>query len=85
MHINNYMFNLIYKKPPQKTDFFSSCKRFFFFFSPEMPVNDDPGDTQEQQHTPAPVRAPDAYNHHRALLYTEQILYRLFDLLVCFL
>lgn len=85
MHINNYMFNLIYKKIPRKQISFPRANDSFFFFSPEMPVNDDPGDTQEQQHTPAPVRAPDAYNHHRALLYTEQILYRLFDLLVCFL
>lgn len=36
-----------------------------FFFSPEVPVNDDPGDTEEKQHKPPPVRAPDAYNHHQ--------------------
>lgn len=56
-------------QPHQQKQIFSpssSFKTLFSPFSPEVPVNDDPGDTQEQEHKPPPVRAPEAYNHHRA-------------------
>lgn len=52
-----------------KTDLFPLLlvqNSFFPPFSPEVPVNDDPGDTQEQEYKPPPMRAPEAYNHHRA-------------------
>lgn len=31
-----------------------------------MPVNDDPGDAEEEEGDPPPVRAPDAYKNHQA-------------------